>query len=505
MKKRIQAAVAVAAALIAGMSVGTAEAADGYWTNNNNGTWSDTANWQGGIVANGADFTAYFMIDITAARTVTLDTARSIGNVKFADTPTASSDLTISGANILTLDVTSGSPVINVSNQTLTIACAIAGSDGLTKAGGGVLTLSGANTALTGPITICDGILKAGNISCLGPNGSPTTVTNGGTYDINGIKLNDRGEQFCIAGMGYNGTGAVINSGAQQMSAMSNLFLLDDAAIGSWGNRWDVRGTGGAGTLDMGGKSLTKVGGGRVYLVDLNVTNANQFIIKEGYLAATRCQTDGAGTVLVLNGGQFGFDNYAVGAWDLPITLSNGVLKQTGTTALTTHGALIFLLDTNTVDVITNTTLVLTNTIAGEGSWTKQGAGTLKLTGNSTYAGGTMLSDGTLIANGAGALGSGAVTVTVGMLVIDAADAMDDTAALYLPSATTTNLTMNTNDTVGSLYVGGVQQPPDVYTSSGAGSGWMAGSGSLTVLPEPAAMACVLGACLLAGRRRRNR
>jgi autotransporter-associated beta strand protein len=73
------------------------------------------------------------------------------------------------------------------------------------------------------------------------------------------------------------------------------------------------------------------------------------------------------------------------------------------------------------------------------------------------------------------------VTVTAGTLQIDAANAMADTAALRLPSASAVNLIMNANDTVGALYINGVQQPNGTYTSSGAGSGWMSGSGTLTV------------------------
>jgi hypothetical protein len=57
-------------------------------------------------------------------------------------TPSPSSNnLLITGANLLTLDVASGAPAINVtqSGRTLTIDSVIAGSDGLQKTGAGVL------------------------------------------------------------------------------------------------------------------------------------------------------------------------------------------------------------------------------------------------------------------------------------------------------------------------------------------------------------------------------
>ena len=146
--------------------------ADGTWITDGSGNWSDTANWQDGTVADGRDKTAFFTQNITAARTVTIDAARSIGNITFTDSTTASHDLTISGANILTLDVTTGTPEINVTqtgNRQLTISSVISGSDGLKKVGPGILNLTGANT-YTGTTTVTDGLLSFGaaNINGMG-------------------------------------------------------------------------------------------------------------------------------------------------------------------------------------------------------------------------------------------------------------------------------------------------------------------------------------------------
>ena len=49
--------------------------------------WSTTGNWSGGTVANGTDGIADFStLNITADDTVHLDTARTIGQLKFGDT-----------------------------------------------------------------------------------------------------------------------------------------------------------------------------------------------------------------------------------------------------------------------------------------------------------------------------------------------------------------------------------------------------------------------------------
>jgi hypothetical protein len=74
---------------------GSARAADtnGTWIVDGNGLWSDldTANWSGGLVADGASYTADFgAIDIAADRVVSLASARTIGNLIFGDLATSS-------------------------------------------------------------------------------------------------------------------------------------------------------------------------------------------------------------------------------------------------------------------------------------------------------------------------------------------------------------------------------------------------------------------------------
>ncbi|MFF3788010.1 phosphatase PAP2 family protein [Streptomyces sp. NPDC001933] len=56
------------------------------------------------------------------------------------------------------------------------------------------------------------------------------------------------------------------------------------------------------------------------------------------------------------------------------------------------------------------------NDIGGSGGLTKRGTGTLALTGENRYTGGTVVEDGTLVAASSGALGLGDVRVTGGML-----------------------------------------------------------------------------------------
>jgi hypothetical protein len=80
------------------------------------GLWSNSANWAGGTIADGQNAIADFStLDITAENTVHLDSARTIGQIKFGDTvPSNNWTLDNNGvaANVLTIAVSSSSPQI---------------------------------------------------------------------------------------------------------------------------------------------------------------------------------------------------------------------------------------------------------------------------------------------------------------------------------------------------------------------------------------------------------
>lgn len=111
---------------VVGLSLTTtpAPAADGTWDVNLDGNWSLATNWVGDApanVADGANATADFStINIGANRIVTLDSARTIGHIKFGDNSNDGSNtrgwtITDGGnaANILTLDTDgAGTPSI---------------------------------------------------------------------------------------------------------------------------------------------------------------------------------------------------------------------------------------------------------------------------------------------------------------------------------------------------------------------------------------------------------
>ena len=187
----------------------------GIWTTNASGNWGTNNNWSGGAVASGASYLADFStINITANTTVTLDSARTVGGLRFGDLAGAQT-WTLSGANTLTLDAGgANTPTIAVNQNTATISTPLSGSYGFTKTGGGTLTLSGAN-ALGGSLTVSNGTVNiSGGTSAFG--GSTSTIgylTGSGNLTLTGGSLALAGE-LKVGGSDQNGpqfvaTGAV--------------------------------------------------------------------------------------------------------------------------------------------------------------------------------------------------------------------------------------------------------------------------------------------------------
>jgi autotransporter-associated beta strand protein len=91
------------------------------------------------------------------------------------------------------------------------------------------------------------------------------------------------------------------------------------------------------------------------------------------------------------------------------------------------------------------------NDIGGAGKLTKQGTGTLALTGANTYSGGTIVAAGTLRADSATALGTGAVYVDGGTLATNGTQV--SVAGTYTQKSGTLSLALSSS-TAGTLVVG---------------------------------------------------
>ena len=264
----------------------------GVWTNNASGNWGTSNNWSDGGVANGISRIADFStINITSNQTVTLDSARTVGGLRFGN-PTGSKNWLLSGTNTLTLDAGGGNtPAIAVNQNTATISTPIIGNYGFTKTGGGALTLTGTN-AVGGGLTV-----DAGTVNILGGNtsfGSGTStvgyLTGAGNLTLTGGSLALAGE-LRVGGSDQSGPQYVATGSATVTNATLSVGSLTVAR----GNYLDNTISG---TVTLSGGST--------------LISTNDAIIKFA--------GQGLGK-LVLNGGNFIFGPTAsawlmVGYWD---------------------------------------------------------------------------------------------------------------------------------------------------------------------------------------------
>jgi autotransporter-associated beta strand protein len=403
------------------------------------GNWSDTATWSGGAIANGTDGNANFTgINITAAKTITVDADRTIGNITFTDQTTASHSMTIAGTNTLTLDVTTGAPTINItqSSRSITFSAPLAGTKGLSKIGDGNLILSGSNT-YSGNTTFSTvtstvaAFLIVQNNNALGSTAAGTTLFSSGTTNSgstlsisNGVTVT--GETLTLQG-DTTGTRMGINTGAASTAAWAGNIIYNGSGAGL------TISTGATSTLTVGTASTTITGNNPAGIATRGVgiieiqaaiqTSGGVTRTDAGTLKLSNANTytgnttlgGGAGGALILA------NQFAAGNSTLNITNGSGntnqIQFQSGT-AFTLGGlasavggtAKNFAL-TNEVsaDVAlsvgnNNADTLYNGVMSGGGSLTKIGTGNLTLSGNNTYTGATTISAGTLqVGNGADA------------------------------------------------------------------------------------------------------
>jgi len=372
-------------------------AGDGTWDTDADGLWSDPLNWLGDTapdIADGTDSTATLGNFITGNRTITLDSDRTIGNITASDT---SHDYTISGANILTLDVTAGQSIIDVTSaaRTLTIDSVIAGTDGLVKNGAGTLSLSTSESAphantFTGGTTINAGTIKNVGADSLGTG----TISFAGDSELRAAR---------VTGQVMTNSIQINNGVTGQLNAINQFYRFNINGVVS-----------GSGTLWV---TSTDNGNGQIFLNNTANTHTGKIIIgstaKSGNLI-TGSIADGAGAIelgATTGTGNLTFANttsaqaFSTRQVILAGTTGGGSITNNGATAnivtftqhlsVTQAGNKTFTLGgSNTGDNAFNG--VIPEGASGSVSLAKSGAGKWILSNDNTFTGSVTVTGGTL-------------------------------------------------------------------------------------------------------------
>jgi autotransporter-associated beta strand protein len=311
----------------------------------------------------------------------------------------------------------SSTGTIDTNGNNVSIAGVISGSNGLTKSGAGTLTLTGTNT-YSGATTISAGTVSANSSAALGDGSATNTLVFAG--------------------------GTLQAGGAITSPATRGVTLSSAGTINTNGNNVSIAG------VISGANGLTKSGAGTLTLTGTNT-----------YSGST---TISAGTLNANSSSALG-DESATNT----LVFAGGTLQAGGTiTSPSTRG--VTLSSTGTIDTNGNN-VSIAGAISGANGLTKNGAGTLTLTGTNTYSGATTISVGTVNANSSAALGDGSATNTLGL---GAGTTLQASGTITSPSTRSVTLfpsgtvTIDTNG--NSVSIAGVIGGFDGLTKSGSGT-----------------------------------
>jgi fibronectin-binding autotransporter adhesin len=257
-------------------------------------------------------------------------------------------------------DVVNNTALVFNRSDDCSFSHAISGTGSVAQAGSGTLTLSGANT-YSGGTNLLGGTLLLGSSGAIGTDG--TVSFSGGTLAFSAANTIDYSGRFSAAdNQAYN-----ISTPSGQTVAL-------------------------AGNLTSSGGSLTKLGDGTLTLSGSNTYTGGTHI-KAGVLLLE--SADALGTSGIVS---FGYSPFGSGT--LTFSSGNTVDYSARLDATTTYQA--FSIDTNGQSV------TFASALNGSGSYLKKfGAGTLTLTGNTTFIGAsTCIYDGTLQIGNGGTAGS---------------------------------------------------------------------------------------------------
>ncbi|MBZ9823215.1 autotransporter-associated beta strand repeat-containing protein [Mesorhizobium sp. CA4] len=497
---------AVLLALLIGLAANPAGAADLYWDADGSGLqlggtgtwntaapplWNTTGNATAGPFVTWSNATPDNAIFAGTAGTVTLGAPITAGNITFN-----TSGYTIAGG---TLTLGGTTPAITVTTGTATISSIVAGTAGLTKAGGGTLTLSGNNTfsgnvnvnagtlgltgtnSFTGAINVNAGILSVNSNAALGDASNVVNLSAGTTLSASG-SLTGRAVSLTgqatvqVAGAGsahYTGSGglnvtAVGSTGSITLSDNTNdftgpvNFFVNSAATASFtsiGNIGEASALGAGDTISLTANS----GVSALFYTGTGDTSNRNWQINTGIGAPTALIQNAGSGVLKLTG------NVSVTGGTSVAFAANADLQLLGVLSSSTANTFRFIGSASGA-----ITLGDANSFTGAAS-IESGivkAGTLADGGvNSSLGAGTSIAftSGTLSYTGAGASSNRALSVSGASTISN-----DGSGALTLSGATTLNA--GSTLSFGGSYTGADNTISGVIS----GTGTLASSGSAT-------------------------
>lgn len=444
--------VAACAVMAAALMVAPVVHADTYtWTQAAGGAqdWTTGTNWSGGVAPDPVAGDLITMnLTMPAQTFLNLGADRTFEDFTGSYGGFGSRLFNINAGHTITL--AGATPTITVGSGTVTMDNVLAGTDGMTKAGGNTLILTNAGNTFSGGITLASGVLGATSDGALGDVSNAITVTGNSNLSLasttyardvainNGVTLSfthttspvisgnvtgDGGISMTTSGFGsYSltlaGTGNTFTGAVQVGNDRAPTLTVNSFADST--NNLELR-------INNKGNTVFAYGAGAIAPL---VLNDRQVILSGNQNTSHVIQNDNANAA-----------NTITIAKDLSIT-------STTSRALTLGGVNT---GANTIGG------VIPDGAGGLTSLVKTGDGTWILSGNNTYTGVTTVSAGTLLVNGDQSASTGAVSVASagtlgGIGVIGGATTLN---GILSPGTSPGTLTFDSDLTVnnGSTYV----------------------------------------------------
>ncbi len=367
----------------------------------------------GAVVASGATLELQGGVTVTNSVTLSGTGVSALGALRsFTNNNAWNGPIALAAAATIGCDTNSltlGTGGIVISNFLATVTCSGNitangsignGTNGLTKAGVGTLTLMASNS-YGGLTTVGAGILNVQNSSAL--SGTSTTVTSGAQLQLQG-GITVAGETLTLSGTGITNSGAfrsmsgsnswsgtITNAAASTIDADAGTLYLGGNIINStfattFTNAGAIilNGALGSGTggLTKIGTGLLQLGGANKYTGTTTVGAGTVQFIASGSASSATAVTVNAGGTMDLNG------------------FNESILSLAGAGSVT--------LGVGTLTVSNNAATTYSGVMSGAGGLAMAGPSTFTMSGVNNYTGGTTITNGAISI--AAAMGIGNVT-----------------------------------------------------------------------------------------------
>ena len=371
----------------------------------------------------------------------------------------------------------------------------------LIKSGNGILTLSGNNT-YSGTTTIKTGnVVRITSGTAFGSTNGATTVEDGGWVEMSGgINVT---ESFALYGDASTGYGGVLRSTGGS-NVLSGLILNGSRILCNSGSL-DITGgaTGGQLVLGANGSSFIRVSvkpisigvstfyahtGALIILAVANNVWANMEV------SGNYVRTDVANALATAGTLTLGGANPS----GVNMNGNNQTIGQLISVYTNPATRMVYSTTPATLTVNQSATTTFNGSITGAVNVVKTGSGSLTLSGTNTTYGSVIVSNGTLLVSGSLGVNCTNVVVAAGTLTLSNSVTIADNASLSIANGANVNLASGVFETVGYLYVAGVQKRAGTY-SAASGSGakvvdavHFSGTGILKVLHDKSGTALMV-------------